>query len=379
MDQIAGLEIRSLKSTLKTKEVELNFGPQHPATHGVLRVILKLDGERVVDSDPVIGYLHRGIEKWSEFRTYPKAVPIYDRLDYISAVLNCEGFVETVEKLMGIEIPKRAQYIRVILSELNRIASHLFWLGTHALDIGAMGIFFYALREREAIMDLFEAMIGQRLLPNAFPIGGVRLDFPKGWIESCRKFLKAFPERIDEYEGLLTENRIWNQRTREVGIISAEDAVDLGLTGPPLRASGVYFDVRKAMPYSSYEDFDFIVPLGTIGDTFDRYIVRIQEMRQSVRIISQALDGLPDGDLKAKIGKLIKPPAGEAYHTIEGSKGQLGYYIVSDGSDKPYRVHVRGPSFVNMQGFRKMAEGCLIADVVAVIGSLDIVLGEIDR
>jgi NADH-quinone oxidoreductase subunit D len=369
-----------LRKVLETNRVELNFGPQHPATHGVYRAILQLDGERVVGIESVIGYLHRGIEKWAEFRTYPKATPVFDRLDYVGAILNCHGYVGAVEKLLKVEVPKRAQYIRVILDELQRIANHLLWLGTHALDLGAMTVLFYGLREREVIMDLFEAMLGQRLLQNAYPIGGVRLDFPRGWEKICRNFLAEFPKRIDEYETLLSTNRIWVQRTRGVGVIGGEEALALGLSGPTLRGSGVYFDVRKAMPYSSYEDFDFEVPLGEKGDVYDRYIVRIREMRQSVRIIQQALDGLPGGDLMPpKMSRIIKPPMGEAYFSVEGTKGQLGFYVVSDGTDKPWRVHVRAPSFVNLQGLEKMVVGGLVADVVANIGSLDIVLGEVDR
>lgn len=372
-------KVSPLREIMETREVELNLGPQHPATHGVYRAIVKLDGERILGMESVIGYLHRGIEKWAEYRNWTQAAPIFDRLDYVGAVLNCHGYVGAVEKLLGAEVPKRAQYIRVILDELQRIASHLLWLGTHGLDIGAQSILFYAVREREAIMDLFEAMLGQRLLPNAYPIGGVRFDFPKGWVEVCRRILDVLPQRIDEYEGLLTGNRIWRQRTIGVGVISAKDAIALSLSGPTLRGSGVNFDVRKAIPYSSYEDFDFEIPLGQNGDVFDRYLCRVREMRQSLRIIRQALDGMPEGELRGKVSKIIRPPMGEAYFTIEAAKGQLGFYIVSDGGDKPYRVHVKSPSFVNLQGIETMCKGNLIADVVAVIGSLDIVLGEVDR
>jgi NADH-quinone oxidoreductase subunit D len=368
-----------LREVLESREVELNLGPQHPATHGVYRAIVRLDGEKVVGIKSVIGYLHRGIEKWAEYRTWTQATPIFDRLDYLGAVLNCHGYVGAVEKLLGVEVPKKAQYIRVVLDELQRIASHLLWLGTHGLDVGAQSVLFYAVREREAIMDLFEAMLGQRLLPNAYPIGGVRFDFPRGWVPVCRKFLAEFPKKVDDYETLLTTNRIWVQRTKGVGVISAEEAVALSLSGPTLRGSGVNFDVRKAIPYSSYEDFDFEVPLGQNGDVYDRYLCRIREMRQSVRIIQQALDGMPEGELKGKVGRIIRPPTGEAYFTVEAAKGQLGYYIVSDGAEKPWRVHVRAPSFINLQGMETMCKGGLIADVVAVIGSIDIVLGEVDR
>ena len=369
-----------LRKSLETTTVELNFGPQHPATHGVYRAILQLDGERVMGIESVIGYLHRGIEKWAEYRTWPKATPIFDRLDYVGAVLNCHAYVGAVEKLMKIEVTRKAQYIRVVLDELQRLASHLIWLGTHALDLGAMSVLFYGLREREVIMDLFEAMLGQRLLPNAYPIGGVRLDFPRGWERACRAFVTEFPHRVDEYEGLLSQNRIWLQRTKGVGVVSADDAVALGLSGPTLRGSGVNFDVRKAIPYSSYGDFDFEIPLGDNGDVYDRYIVRIREMRQSLRIIQQALDGMPEGALMPeKLSKIFRPPMGDAYFCVEGSKGQLGFYIVSDGTDKPWKCHVRSPSFINLQGLEKMVVGGLVADVVANIGSLDIVLGEVDR
>lgn len=369
-----------LRKSLETTCVELNFGPQHPATHGVYRAVLQLDGERVMGIESIIGYLHRGIEKWAESRTWTKATPIFDRLDYVGAVLNCHAYVGAVEKLMKIEVTKRAQYIRVILDELQRIANHLLWLGTHALDLGAMSVLFYGLREREVIMDLFEAMLGQRLLQNAYPIGGVRLDFPKGWERACRNFVTEFPHRVDEYEGLLSQNRIWLQRTKGVGVVSGAEAVAFGLSGPTLRGSGVNFDVRKAIPYSSYEDFDFEIPLGENGDVYDRYIVRIREMRQSLRILQQALDGLPEGPLMPeKLSKIIRPPAGDAYFSVEGAKGQLGFYIVSDGTDKPWKCHVRSPSFINLQGLEKMVVGGLVADVVANIGSLDIVLGEVDR
>lgn len=368
-----------LRELIETKEFELNMGPQHPATHGVYRAILTLDGERIVGLNSVVGYLHRGIEKWAEYRTWQQATPIFDRLDYLSAVINCHGYVGAVEKLLQVEIPKKAEYIRVICDELQRIASHLIWFGTHALDIGAMSVLFYGVREREAIIDLFEAHFGQRLLYNAYPIGGVRLDFPKGWVDACRKFLKTFNSRIDEYEALLTENRIWKQRTIGVGLISKEDAIAYGLSGPTLRGSGVYFDVRKSIPYSAYPDFDFEIPLGKNGDVYDRYLCRIREMRQSVRIIQQALDGMPEGELKGKVPKIIRPPVGEVYYSVEGAKGQLGFYIVSDGKDKPYRVHIKSPSFINLQGLDVMSRKQLIADMVAIIGSIDIVLGEVDR
>lgn len=368
-----------LREILETKEYELNLGPQHPATHGVYRAILTLDGERIVGINSIVGYLHRGIEKWAEYRTYSSATPIFDRLDYLSAVINCHGYVGAVEKLLQVEVPKKAEYIRVICDELQRIASHLLWLGTHALDVGAMSVLFYCVREREPIIDLFEAHFGQRLLYNAYPIGGVRLDFPKGFFDVLKKFIKSFKGKVDDYEALLTGNRIWRQRTIGVGVISKEDAIAYGLSGPTLRGSGVYFDVRKSIPYSAYPDFDFEIPLGENGDVYDRYLCRIREMRQSIRIIEQAVDGMPDGELMAKVPKIIRPPVGEAYFSVEGSKGQLGFYIVSDGKEKPYRVHIKSPSFINLQGLDIMSKNQLIADMVAIIGSIDIVLGEVDR
>jgi NADH-quinone oxidoreductase subunit D len=368
-----------LTEVLETREIELNMGPQHPATHGVYRAILTLQGERITSLNSVVGYLHRGMEKWAEYRTWQQGVPIFDRLDYLGAVLNNHGIVGAIEKLVGVEVPKKAEYQRVICDELQRLASHLMWFATHALDIGAMSVLFYGVREREPIMDLFEAHFGQRLLPNAYPVGGVRLDFPKGWVPACRKYLKSLHGKIDDYETLLTGNRMWRQRTVGVAVISKEDAVAWGLSGPTLRGSGVYFDVRKCIPYSAYPDFDFEIPLGTNGDVFDRYLCRIREMRQSIRIIEQALDGMPEGDLRGKAPKIIRPPVGEAYFTVEAAKGQLGFYIVSNGTDKPYRIHVKSPSFINLQGLDIMSKGLLIADMVALIGSIDIVLGEVDR
>jgi len=378
-DTLSAASTSPLREVMETREFTLNMGPQHPATHGVYRAVVKLDGERVLALDSHLGYLHRGIEKWAEARTWTQATPIFDRLDYVGAILNCHGYVGAVEKLLGVEVPKRAQYIRVALDELQRIANHLLWLATHALDIGAQSVLFYGIRDREPILDLFEAMLGQRLLQNAYPIGGVRHDFPKGWVDVCRSLVKELPHRLDEYEGLLTGNRIWRQRLIGVGVVSAAEAIELGLSGPTLRGSGVNFDVRKAIPYSSYEEFDFEIPLGTNGDVFDRYLCRVREMRQSLRIITQALDGMPEGELRGKVGKIIRPPVGEAYFSVEAAKGQLGYYIVSDGGDKPYRVHVKSPSFINLQSIETMCKGGLVADVVANIGSLDIVLGEVDR
>jgi NADH-quinone oxidoreductase subunit D len=364
---------------LDASELLLNMGPQHPATHGVLRVKLKLDGERVLGSECVIGYLHRGVEKIAENRTYAQFAPYTDRMDYVAAVTNGMGYVEAVEKLLGVEIPPRAQYTRMILAELQRLASHLVWLGTHALDMGAMTPVFYTFREREEILKIFEKYCGARLTTHAFRIGGLQYDLYDGFEQDCLKFCDYLPPKIDEYEQLLTKNRIWINRTRGVGVLSAEDAVAYGVTGPVLRGSGVKWDIRKVQPYEAYDKVEFEVPTGAHGDTYDRYIVRIQEMRQSVRIVRQCVERLAPGPILGKVGKVIKPPVGEVYHSIEGPKGELGYFVVSDGSTNPYRVRVRPPLFVNLQALDIMIRGHLIADVVAVIGTLDIVLGEVDR
>ena len=363
-----------------TDELVINMGPQHPSTHGVLRVVLRLDGERVVDADVVIGYIHRGIEKLSENRDWTQIILLTDRMDYVAAATNNLGYCETVEKLMEIEVPRRARYIRTVLAELQRIASHCLWLGTHAMDIGAMTVFLYAFRERELILDLFEDYCGARLTYNSMRIGGLPLDIPSGWDAKVREFCTLMEGKIDEYEELLTNNRIWLERTRDIGVISAEDAIGLGLCGPPLRGSGVYRDVRKDEPYAAYDELEFNVPLGTRGDTYDRYLIRLEEFRQSIRLIRQALDGLPEGPIMGKVPRLIKPKAGETYHAIESPKGELGYFIVSDGrATNPYRFRVRPPSFCNLQGLRPLVIGHLVADVVALIGTIDIVLGEVDR
>jgi NADH-quinone oxidoreductase subunit D len=357
----------------------LNMGPQHPSTHGVLRVILKLDGETVTDLDCDIGYLHRGVEKIAEHDTYAMITPYWDRLDYVAAVSNDLLYVEAVEKLLQVEVPRRAQYLRVILTELQRVASHLLWLGTHAMDIGAVTVLLYCFREREEILKIFEDFVGARLTAHAFRIGGLWWDAYPEFERRVRDFLKILPARIEEYETLLNANRIWLQRTVGIGIISAEDAMDLSLTGPCLRGSGVKYDVRKATPYAAYRDFDFEIPIGENGDTYDRYLVRLEEMKQSALIVGQALDGLPEGAVMAKVPKVIRPPAGDVYHTIEAPKGELGVYLVSDGTGKPYRMRVRPASFINLQSLKTMAVGHLVADVVAIIGTLDIVLGEVDR
>ncbi|HEY4962065.1 MAG TPA: NADH-quinone oxidoreductase subunit D [Candidatus Limnocylindrales bacterium] len=364
---------------LDSTEMVLNMGPQHPSTHGVLRVILKLDGEKVLGTECIIGYLHRGVEKIGENRTYTMFNPYVDRMDYVAAVSNGLGYCETVEKLLSVEAPPRAQYIRVILTELCRISSHQVWLGTHALDIGALTPLFYAFRDREEILKIFEKYCGARLTTHAFRIGGCIYETYDGFEQDVKKFCEFFIPKLDEYEELLTTNRIWLTRTKGVGILNPEDCIALGVTGPVLRASGVKWDLRKAQPYESYKDFDFEIPTGVNGDTYDRYLVRVAEMRQSVRILQQAIEAIPAGPIMAKVPKVIKPPVGEVYHSIEAPKGELGYFIVSDGSTQPYRVRVRPPSFVNLQALDKMVRGLLVADVVAVIGTLDIVLGEVDR
>lgn len=369
----------NFETTLHPDEMIVSMGPQHPSTHGVLRVILKLDGETVTDLDCDIGYLHRGAEKIFEHRVYPMIAPYFDRLDYIAAVSNGLVYVEIVEKAMAIEVPARAQYLRVILTELNRLSSHLLWLGTHALDIGAFTVLLWAFREREEILKIFENFFGARLTCHAFRIGGMTYDAYEEFEAQVTAFVDMFPKRLEEYETMLNENRIWLGRTVGVGIISGKDAIDLGLSGPPLRGSGVEYDVRKSHPYECYADLDFDIPIGENGDTFDRYLVRMEEMRQSRRLIQQALKKLPGGPVMAKVPKVIRPPAGELYHSNESPKGELGLFLVADGSTQPVRLRVRPPSFVNLQALKKMAVGSLIADVVAVIGTLDIVLGEIDR
>lgn len=367
------------QTELGADELILNMGPQHPSTHGVLRVKLRLDGEKIVGSECIIGYLHRGVEKIAEHRSYPQFAPYVDRMDYVAAVSNGLGYCEAVEKLLGAEAPPRARVVRTILTELQRIASHLLWLGTHALDIGALTPLFYCFREREEILKIFEKYCGARLTTHAFRIGGLLYETYDGFEEDVKRFCNDFATRVDEYEALLTLNRIWLGRTKGVGILNAEDAIAIGATGPVLRASGVKWDIRKAAPYAAYDQFEFEVPVGKTGDTYDRYLVRVEEMRQSRRICLQAVDNIPTGPIMAKVGKVLKPPPGEVYHAIEAPKGELGYYIVSDGTTQPYRVRIRPPSFINLQALDQMARGALVADVVAIIGTLDIVLGEVDR
>ena len=382
----------------------LNMGPQHPSTHGVLRVLLEIDGETVVRMMPDIGFLHTGIEKTCEAKFYQQVVPLTDRIDYLCPMTNNLCYVLAVEKLLGLEIPPRAQWIRVMMNKLTRINSHLVWLGTHAMDIGAMTVFLYCFREREDILRLFEAISGQRMMTSYFRIGGIALEPPLGFFDRLRNFADRFPARVDEYEGLLTGNPIWKMRTQGVAKISAEDAIALGASGPTLRGSGVDIDLRRDAPYTGYENFKFKVPLGKEGDVFDRYMCRVQELRESIGIVKQALDGLPSGPVKANAPKVVLPdrekmktemesliyhfkiitegfqvPEGEVYQAVESPRGEMGYYVVSDGSSKPYRVHMRSACLANMQTLPTMCEGKLIADVVAAIGSIDIVLGEIDR
>jgi NADH-quinone oxidoreductase subunit D len=382
----------------------VNMGPQHPSTHGVLRVICELEGETIIKCKCVIGYLHTGMEKEAEYQQYHKCVVMTDRMDYLNANGNNLAHALAVEKLLGCEIPKRGQYLRVILAELSRIASHLVWLGTHALDLGAMTPYFYMMQQREYILDLFEMFAGARMMPSWIVPGGLRGDIPEGFESRLRTFLSGFVSELEVAENLLVENSIWKERTIDVGILTGDQALNIGASGPIARASGIPFDLRKSNPYSSYEDFDFAVPVGSHGDTYDRFLVRIAEMRESHKIIRQAIDGLPEGpwstpdrkisppprpELDTSMESLIhhfklftegyRPPVGEAYAAVEGSKGELGFYIVSDGSNRPYRWHERPSSFMNLKTLEVLAVGRLLADVVAIIGSIDIVLGEIDR
>ncbi len=382
----------------------INMGPQHPSTHGVLRLVVELDGETIVDVVPHIGYLHTGIEKTCEFEQYQKCIPLVERMDYLSAMNNSLAFVLSVEKLLDIEVPPRGVWLRMIFSELQRIASHLVWLGTHALDIGAMTPFFYCFRERERILDMFEHLSGVRMFPSWIQVGGWRADVPDGLLEKIAQFVEDFPSKVDDYEGLLTENPIWVERTRNIGIITADECIALGINGPILRGSGYAFDLRKANPYLYYDQVEFDIPTGTVGDVYDRFLVRMEEMRQANRIIKQCLERIPEGPVSSDDRKVVpppreeldnsmeslihhfklwtegfRPPEGEAYVPIEGPKGEIGYYVVSDGSNRPWRVKTRPPCFMNLQALPLMSKGHMIADIVAIIGSIDIVLGEIDR
>lgn len=387
-----------------TKTMHINMGPQHPSTHGVLRVELDIDGETIVRAKPVVGYLHTGIEKTMESKLYYKALPCTDRMDYLNPMGNNLGYCLAVEKLMDIEVPERVKWIRVLLAELTRLNSHIVWIGTHALDLGAMSMLLYTFREREMILDIYEACGGQRMMTSYIRIGGLAHELPPNFDKLVRKFLREFPNRLNDYETLLTNNEIFINRTKGVAVLSAEDAVSLAATGPVLRGSGVNYDVRKAQPYSGYENFDFQVPLGKNGDAYDRYLLRIEEMRQSLRIIQQALDGLPEGPYRARVPGVVLPPkedvlhkmesmiyhfkiitdgfkapVGSVYQAVEAPKGELGFFITGDGTNRPRRVRVRPPSLINLSALPTMVEGRLISDVVCAIGSIDIVLGEVDR
>lgn len=366
---------------IRTEEFLVNMGPQHPATHGVLRLILKLDGEQVVSVEPDIGFLHRNFEKIAENRTYPQVIPFTDRLDYVASMSANFGYCLAVEKLMKVEVPRRAQILRVIMAELQRIASHLVFYGTFALDIGAVTPFLYAFRERERILDLFEMVCGARLTYNYFRIGGVSRDLPEGFVDRTKEFLNYFKPKLKEYDDLLSFNVIFLERTKKIGILLKEKAIDYACSGPVLRGSGIKWDLRVDEPYSIYSEFEFDVPTGKTGDSFDRYYVRLLEMRESCKIIEQALLLLSPGEIVAKIPRVIKPPAGEVFVRTEAPRGELGFYIVSDGSTKPYRVKVRSSCFVNLSSFPEMVNGrgYLVADLMPILGSIDIVLGEVDR
>jgi NADH-quinone oxidoreductase subunit D len=386
------------------ERVILSMGPQHPSTHGVLRLVLELDGETVIRSIFDIGYLHTGFEKSFEDKTYSQGITLTDRMDYLAPLSNNLAYCLAIEKLLELEVPPKAQWARVLLTELTRVGSHLVWLGTHAIDIGAMSMFLYCFREREEILRIFEMVSGQRMMTSYFRVGGLALEPPLGWLDRVKKILDTFPERVDEYEDLLTKNPIWLRRTQGVGTISAADGIAVGLSGPSLRGSGVDWDLRKKQPYSSYDKFDFNVPTRSEGDVYARYLVRVAEIRESLKIVRQALEGMPEGPIKANAPHIVlpdresmktsiealiyhfkivtegfHPPVGEVYQAIESPRGELGIYMVSDGSPKPFRCHVRAPSFANLQALAKMMEGRLIADAVACIGSIDVVLGEIDR
>ncbi|HOL71825.1 MAG TPA: NADH dehydrogenase (quinone) subunit D [Bryobacteraceae bacterium] len=386
------------------RRMTLNMGPQHPSTHGVLRMVLELDGETVTNVECDIGYLHTGIEKEFEQKTWQQAVTLTDRIDYLCPLTNNLCYCLAVEKLLGLEIPPAAQWMRVLLNELTRINSHLVWLGTHAMDLGAMSVFLYCFREREDILRIFEMFAGQRMMTSYFRIGGLALDPPRGWQHAVKKFIDAFPSRVDQYEDLLTNNPIWLKRTKGVGYAPLEDLLDCGVTGPIIRAAGLAWDIRKSEPYSSYDKFDFDVPVRTESDVYARYQVRVEEMRQSARIVKQALEGMPPGPWKADAPHVVLPdrekmktqiealiyhfkivtegfrvPEGEVYQVVESPRGEMGYHVVSDGTSKPYRVFIHGPSFGNLQGLPLMIKGRLVSDAIAALGSTDFVLGDVDR
>jgi NADH-quinone oxidoreductase subunit D len=361
------------------EEFIVNMGPQHPSTHGVCRLMLKMDGEVIVDVVPIVGYLHRALEKIAENRTYLQFIPYTDRIDYVSAMLCNHGFCMAVEKLAEIEVPPRAEYIRVIMDELNRIASHLIWLGTFALDLGAITPFLYCFREREMILDLIEMTCGQRMTFNYMRVGGVSRDLPKEFIPKAREFVKYFKPRVDEYEAILTQNPLFLGRTKGVGILDQKTAIDYSVTGPNLRATGLRWDLRKEEPYSVYNKFEFDIPTGKRSDTWDRYMVRIQEMRQANRIVEQAIESIPEGEIKAKTKAVFKPPPGEAYARVESTRGEMGFYVVSQGETIPYRVKLRTASFSNLAALPEMVRGALIADLVVVFASLDVIMPDVDR
>ena len=362
----------------KTQTYTLNMGPQHPSTHGVLQVVLELDGELVVKAVPHMGYLHRGIEKLAESRTYTQFIPYTDRLDYVASMGNNLGYCQTVEKLIESKVPERAEYLRVIMTELNRIASHLLFMSSLAIDLGASTGMMYGFRDRERILDLFDMVCGARLTYNYIRIGGVMADIPSQFIPATEQFLADFPAMVAEYHNLLTGNEIFYYRLKNTGVINGKQALEVGLTGPCLRASGINYDIRKIEPYGVYDRFDFTVPLGQNGDNWDRYMIRMDEMVESAKIIAQALAQLPEGPIMANVPKVIKPPVGDVYHRIENPRGELGFYIVSDGTTKPYRNHIRRPSFINLQALNDVCKGLMIADVVAVLATLDPLMGEVD-
>ncbi|MBI1885589.1 MAG: NADH-quinone oxidoreductase subunit D [Chloroflexi bacterium] len=365
---------------MKTEPFVVNIGPQHPSTHGVFRMKLTLDGERIIDVDMILGYLHRSMEKLAEERTYTQNIPFTDRADYLAAMTGNLAYCLAAEKLAGVEVPERAQWLRVIMSELQRIASHALAIGTFINDCGAWHTpLMYMLREREKVLDLFEMACGARLTVNYMRIGGVAFDVPDGFVPACRALVKEMPDRIAEYEGLLLENEILVARARGVGILPADMAIAYSISGPMLRGSGVAWDLRKADPYAVYDQVDFDIPVGTNGDSYDRFLVRMEEMRQSVRILEQGLDALPGGPVNVDIPVALMPPPGETYARIESPRGELGFYVVSDGGPAPFRFHIRAASYINLSALREMTVGLTVADAIVVLGSVDIVMGEVDR
>lgn len=363
---------------LRTEEILLNVGPQHPSTHGVLRLLVKLDGEIVKEATPVIGYLHRGTEKLAEDLQYTQIIPYTDRLDYLAAMLNNHALVNAVEQAMDIQVPERAEYLRVIVAELNRIASHLLFLGAYLLDLGAMSPFLFAFHEREQICRMFNEISGARLTYNYMRVGGVKWDAPPGWLEQVRDYVPHFREKLKQYHALVTGNEVFINRVKNIGVYDAETALNYGLSGINLRCTGYKWDLRRNKPYSIYDRFDFEIPVGTNGDCYDRYMCHMREMEESIKIVEQAVAQIPEGPIMAKVPKILRVPAGEYYSAIEAAKGELGVYIVSEGKDKPYRLKLRRPSFVNLQILPKLLEGQNVANMIAILGAVDIVLGEVD-